>query len=258
MRDVASPDWPSSNGLTRQEPLQHPGASRGERRRLPVPKWDLRACPTPRPPCRTPVPLTAWIAVTTANQCYALDAGTGRQIWHYQRPRTKDLVGNAAGGVNRGVGVAGDRVFMVTDHAHIIALNRFTGALVWETEMADWHQNYNATGAPLPVGNLVISGTSGGDEGVRGLIAAFDQATGKKSGASGPSPRRASRDRKRGRAKASIIPPAARGSPARTIRSWTPSIGPSAIQDRISTAPIGPATTCTRARSWHSMPKPES
>jgi alcohol dehydrogenase (cytochrome c) len=45
--------------------------------------------------------------------------------------------------------------------------------------MADWRQNYNATGAPLPVGNLVITGTSGGDEGVRGFLAAFDQATGK-------------------------------------------------------------------------------
>ena len=36
---------------------------------------------------------------------------------------------------------------MVTDHAHLIALNRHTGALLWETEMADWRQNYNATGA---------------------------------------------------------------------------------------------------------------
>ena len=72
--------------------------------------------------------------------------------------------------------VAGDRLFMVTDHAHVIALNRFTGALLWETEMADWRQNYNATGAPLAVGNLVVTGTSGGDEGVRGFVAAFDQA----------------------------------------------------------------------------------
>ena len=107
----------------------------------------------------TPVVVDGVMYVTSANQCYALDAGSGRQIWHYSRPRTKGLIGNAAGGVNRGVAVAGDRVFMVTDHAHIIALNRSTGALLWETEMADWRQNYNATGAPLVVGNLVISGS---------------------------------------------------------------------------------------------------
>ncbi|HEX7138064.1 MAG TPA: c-type cytochrome, partial [Vicinamibacterales bacterium] len=123
----------------------------------------------------TPIVSEGVMYVTSANECYALDAGSGREIWHYQRPRTKGLIGNAAGGVNRGASVAGDRLFMVTDHAHLLALNKFTGAVLWETEMADWHQNYNATGSPLPVGNLVVTGTSGGDEGVRGFVAAFDQ-----------------------------------------------------------------------------------
>ncbi|HKF69820.1 MAG TPA: c-type cytochrome, partial [Vicinamibacterales bacterium] len=103
----------------------------------------------------TPIVSEGVMYVTSANECYALDAGSGREIWHYQRPRTKGLIGNAAGGVNRGASIAGDRLFMVTDHAHLIALNKFTGALLWETEMADWHQNYNATGAPLPIDNLV-------------------------------------------------------------------------------------------------------
>jgi len=127
----------------------------------------------------TPVVGQGIMYVTSGNECWALDAGTGRTIWHFQRPRTKGLVGNAAQGMNRGVAWADDRVFMVTDNAHIIALNRFSGDLLWETEMADWHQNYNATGAPLPVGSLVVTGTSGGDEGVRGFVAAFDQTTGK-------------------------------------------------------------------------------
>ncbi len=117
--------------------------------------------------------------VTSANECYALDAGSGRQIWHYERPRTPGLVGNAASGINRGVAVAGERVFMVTDHAHLIAMNRSTGELVWETEMAAWKQNYNATSAPLVVGSFVISGTAGGEQGARGFLAAYDQATGK-------------------------------------------------------------------------------
>jgi alcohol dehydrogenase (cytochrome c) len=171
-------DWPSYNGQTngsRYSPLAQ--ITKSNVARL-VPKW-IFGLPNTPPLQVTPVVVGGVMYVTSANQCYALDAGSGRQIWHYQRPRTKDLVGNAAGGVNRGVGVAGDRVFMVTDHAHLIALNRSTGALVWETEMADWRQNYNATGAPLPVGNLVVTGTSGGDEGVRGFLAAFDQATGK-------------------------------------------------------------------------------
>ena len=171
-------DWPSYNGDTRGS--RYSGLSEINKSNVSrlTPKW-MFSLPNTPPLQVTPVVVDGVMYVTSANQCYALDAGTGRQIWQYQRARTKALVGNAAGGVNRGVGVAGDRVFMVTDNAHIIALNRHTGALLWETEMADWRQNYNATGAPLPVGNLVVTGTSGGDEGVRGFLAAFDQATGK-------------------------------------------------------------------------------
>jgi alcohol dehydrogenase (cytochrome c) len=171
-------DWPSYNGGTsgsRYSPLAQITTRNVARV---VPKWIFSIPNTSRLQV-TPVVVNGVMYVTIANECYALDAGTGREIWHYQRPRTKGLVGNAAGGINRGVTVAGDRVFMVTDHAHVIALNRFTGALMWETEMADWHQNYNATGAPLVVGNLIVTGTSGGDEGVRGFVAAFDQATGR-------------------------------------------------------------------------------
>ena len=145
-----------------------------------APKW-VFPIPSAAPLQVTPVVVGGVMYVTSANECYALDAGSGKQIWHYQRPRTAGLAGNAAGGINRGVAVNRDRVFMVTDHAHIIALNRFTGKLIWETEMADWHQNYNATSAPLPVGNLVVSGTAGGDEGARGFVAAFDQETGKEA-----------------------------------------------------------------------------
>jgi alcohol dehydrogenase (cytochrome c) len=127
----------------------------------------------------TPVVVDGMMYVTSGNEAYALDAGSGRELWHFQRPRTRGLVGNAAGGFNRGVAVAGERVFMVTDNAHLLGLNRHTGAVEWETEMADWHQNYNATSAPLIVGNLVISGSAGGEQGARGFVAAFQQSDGK-------------------------------------------------------------------------------
>ena len=108
-----------------------------------------------------------------------LDAGSGRSIWHYQRRRTRGIGGTAAAGVNRGVAVAGDRVFMVTDNAHVIALDRSAGTLLWDSEMADWRQNYYATTAPLIAGGLVLAGVAGGDDGVRGFVAAFDAMSGK-------------------------------------------------------------------------------
>jgi len=178
-REVTSEsDWPGYNGQpggSRYSKLSQINASNISRV---APRW-IFPVPNTGNLQVTPVVVEGVMYVTIANECWALDAGDGRPIWHYQRKKTQGLVGNAAGGINRGVATAGDRVFMVTDNAHIIALQRTTGELLWETEMADWHQNYNATSAPLVAGNLVISGTAGGDEGVRGFLAAFDQTTGK-------------------------------------------------------------------------------
>jgi len=177
-RVTSDVDWPTYHGQlggNRFTTLDQ--IHKGNVARL-APRWTYALGATSRLQV-TPVVVDGVMYVTSGNECHALDAGTGRLIWKYQRPRTKGIAGDAAGGINRGVAVAGDRLFMVTTHAHILALDRFTGALLWDTEMADWRQNYGATSAPLAVGNLVFSGTSGGDEGVRGFLAAFDQATGK-------------------------------------------------------------------------------
>ena len=83
-------------------------------------------------------------------------------------------------GINRGVAVLGDRVFLQTDHAHLLALDRLTGKLLWDVEMADYRLNYGATGAPLVVNDLVIAGISAGDEGVRGFLDAYKASTGER------------------------------------------------------------------------------
>jgi alcohol dehydrogenase (cytochrome c) len=179
-RVTSEVDWPTYHGNVngnRFSTLDQ--IHKGNVARL-APRWTYSLGATSRLQV-TPVVVDGIMYVTAGNQCHALDAGTGRLIWKYERPPTKGIPGDAGAGINRGVAVAGDRVFMVTTHAHLIALDRLTGALLWDTEMADWKQNYGATSAPLTVGSLVISGTSGGDEGVRGFLAAFDQATGQEA-----------------------------------------------------------------------------
>jgi alcohol dehydrogenase (cytochrome c) len=178
-REVTSQvDWSTYNGDVRGNRYsQLEQINKGNVARL-APKWVFPLEGVSRAET-TPVVVEGVMYVTSGNECWALDAGAGREIWHFQRPRTKGLVGNAAGGFNRGVAWLGDRVFMVTDNAHLLALNRYTGDLMWEAEMADWHKNYNATSAPLIADNLVISGTAGGEQGARGFIAAWDPATGK-------------------------------------------------------------------------------
>ena len=127
-----------------------------------------------------PIVVDGIMYVTGPNQAFALDARTGNQIWQYSRPRTTGLVSDASLGTNRGMAILGDKVFMVTDNAHLIALNRVTGRLVWEAVMPDEAQRYGSTVAPLVVKDMVIAGVSGGDWGIRGFLAAYKAGTGER------------------------------------------------------------------------------
>jgi len=136
--------------------------------------------PPPAPPTRlqmTPVVVGGIMYLSNVNECIALDAGSGRQLWRFTRPRTAGLLQDA--GVNRGVAVDGDKVFLETDNAHILAINRLTGRQVWDSTIADSSQNYFSTSAPLTAGNLVVTGVAGGEHGANGVVVAFDQTTGK-------------------------------------------------------------------------------
>ena len=128
----------------------------------------------------TPIVADGIMYVTGPNATFALDPFTGREIWEYSRPRSHELVGDAALGTNRGVAVLHDKVFMVTDNAHLIALNRTTGHVMWEVVMPDEPQHYGSTVAPLIVKDLVIAGVSGADWGIRGFVAAYKASTGER------------------------------------------------------------------------------
>jgi alcohol dehydrogenase (cytochrome c) len=127
----------------------------------------------------TPVAIRGLMFVTSANDVFALDARTGRTVWHYQRPVSSGLLDDAAAHKNRGVAVWQNFVYTETDDAHLLCLDARSGGLLWDVEYADKAKHYGATSAPLMVKGSVIVGTSGGDSGVRGFLAAYDAMTGK-------------------------------------------------------------------------------
>src|SRR4029077_2777194 len=129
----------------------------------------------------TPVVVNGIMFVTAANDAFALDARTGRVIWHHAWTISEGLIDDASRHLNRGVAVWRNRVFMETDNAHLLCLDARSGNLIWDVAYADWNRNYGATGAPLVVKDKVIVGTSGGDDGVRGFVAAFDAVSGKEA-----------------------------------------------------------------------------
>ena len=113
------------------------------------------------------------------DRAFALDARTGRPIWMYQRQLPGDIR-PCCGRVNRGLAILGDKVFMGTLDAHVIALDAKTGAVIWDVATADYRTGHSFTVAPLAVKNLIIIGVSGGEYGVRGFIDAYDAATGQR------------------------------------------------------------------------------
>ena len=129
----------------------------------------------------TPVVVDGVMYITGPNEAYALDAITGRQIWSFRTARTPGLLSEASGGANRGIALSGTRVFMVTDNAHLLALDRTSGRKLWDVAMADTKDGYSATAAPLAIGELVLSGVAGGEEGARGFVDAYEAATGKRA-----------------------------------------------------------------------------
>lgn len=113
------------------------------------------------------------------DRAFALDARSGRPIWQYQRTLPPDIR-PCCGRVNRGVAILGDKVFMGTLDAHVVALDAKTGAVVWDIAAADYSKGYSFTLAPLAIRNLVLVGVSGGEYGIRGFIDAYDAATGER------------------------------------------------------------------------------
>ncbi len=89
-----------------------------------------------------------------------------------------DLTYGASAPVNRGFGILGERLFMVTQDAHLLALDRRSGVVLWDVELADYRIGYAATLAPLVVDDKVIVGISGGEYPTRGFVDAYDPATG--------------------------------------------------------------------------------
>ncbi|HYM09710.1 MAG TPA: PQQ-dependent dehydrogenase, methanol/ethanol family [Bryobacterales bacterium] len=103
---------------------------------------------------------------------WALDARTGRSLWQYERA-IPAKIGLCCGPVNRGFALAGNRLFLVTIDAHVEALDKKTGQLLWDKVLADYKQGYSATAAPLVVKDKVIVGMAGAEFANRGFVDAY-------------------------------------------------------------------------------------
>lgn len=111
------------------------------------------------------------------SRLYAVDAKTGQKKWQYDH-RLPEGIMPCCDVVNRGAAIYKDKVYFATLDARLVALNKDTGKVVWSKKIADYQAGYSATAAPLIVDGKIITGNSGGEFGVIGMVEARDAETG--------------------------------------------------------------------------------
>ncbi len=121
----------------------------------------------------TPILADGVLYVTTPDNIWAVSARTAKELWHYTYPPN-----NAFHIGHRGAAIYRDTVFLTTPDCHLIALNAKDGKVKWDVVIADWHQGYWASMAPLVVGNHVLVGLSGDFDNLSGQLKSFDAETG--------------------------------------------------------------------------------
>jgi len=111
------------------------------------------------------------------SRLFALDARTGEKKWQYDA-RLPEGIMPCCDVVNRGAAIRGDKVYFGTLDAHLVALNKDSGKVVWNKKLADYQAGFSMTAAPLIVDGKIITGNSGGEFGVVGAVEARDAETG--------------------------------------------------------------------------------
>ncbi len=90
----------------------------------------------------------------------ALDAATGDLLWEYKK--TFEASPDYSWGARtRTMAIYGDKVYIGTPDAHLVALDARTGKVVWDKTVADYKLGYRYTSGPIAAGGKIVAGMTG-------------------------------------------------------------------------------------------------
>ena len=145
--------------------------------------WDA-ALHTHRGQEATPVEVNGVLyGVGNFGRLYAVDGGTGKELWTYD-PAADGQYGRYAccDVVNRGVAIKNGILYLESLDGYLHAIDAGSGRLLWKVDTFPGRGSrlpYTSTGVPVIAGDLVLIGSGGGDfKGTRGYVAAFDAQSG--------------------------------------------------------------------------------
>jgi acido-empty-quinoprotein group A len=121
----------------------------------------------------TPLLVNGVLYFSAPDHAWAVDARTGREIWHF--------FWKTRGGIhigNRGVGMYGNWLYFLTPDNYFVSLEASTGKERWHKEIASIKREYFSTAAPIVIRNHVIVGVGGDSLDVPGYLESRDPETG--------------------------------------------------------------------------------
>ena len=98
------------------------------------------------------------------NSVQALDAATGDVLWDYAPPAEDSPASDGPRLPSRGsrsIALYGDRVYLNTTEAHIVALDARTGEVAWDHIVADHALGYRYSSGPIVVNGSIVAGMTG-------------------------------------------------------------------------------------------------
>ena len=116
--------------------------------------------------------------VTGADDVFALNVKTGHIEWMHHGGLPDAIPTVCCGWTSRGVALGDGRVYVGQLDGRLLALDERTGDVAWSVQAERWQNGYTITAAPLYYDNKVIVGFSGGENGTRGRVKAFDAKDG--------------------------------------------------------------------------------
>lgn len=120
--------------------------------------------------------------VASNNNVFAVNAATGATIWHYQPDL--DPIANKSfyAFLGRSLTMGHGMIYLGTLDGRFVAINRKTGKQVWSTQLTDLKKCFGClfSSSPVLAGDVLIGGTTGGDQPTQGKIYAVNALTGKR------------------------------------------------------------------------------
>ena len=178
LRNLKSDSWPTYNGDysgRRHSPLKQINASNVNSLET---AWTYRATDYGAASFgsvlkSTPLMVNGVLYFTMPENVWAVDARTGREIWHYKAQPTPGFhIGH------RGVAMWGDWLYFETPDCNLLSLNAKDGKPRWSRPIADPKLEYFCTMAPLVVGNHIVAGVGGDSLDNPGYLQSLDPETG--------------------------------------------------------------------------------